>query len=194
MLLPLNCTASYHPGFLSPSEAKALYRYILEDCNINAHRIDTPGQTSSKSAFGKLMFIDEELRPQFPEFAYGKNFSWPSQLLALKQRVEAHTGRYFATCVCIWYPDGNIGVDYHSDKPAFGDTTILPSISLGAERNFQLREKATGEVLELLLGEGSMVIMGEHCQEHYEHCLPEDPACTKGRINLTFRQVGYPER
>lgn len=191
MTLPLNCAASYHPNFLSPAEAQALYRYILEDCNIDAHRIETPGQTLVKSAFGKLMFIDEELRPDFPEHAYGKNFGWPPEMLPLKQRVEAHTGRCFATCVCIWYPDGRIGVDYHADRPAFGDTTVLPSLSLGAERNFRLRENATGKVLELLLEEGSMVIMGKHCQERYEHCLPEDPECTEGRINLTFRQVGY---
>jgi alkylated DNA repair dioxygenase AlkB len=194
MRLPLNCTVSYHPSFLSIEEAKALYHYILHDCGIDKYRIDThtaagPGYTE----FGKLMFIDEEFRAtgRFPEEAYNKNFPWPPEMMGLKRRVEAHTGRVFGTCVCIYYPDGNIGVDYHSDQPAFGDTTVLPSISLGVERKFQLRENATGKVFEKRLETGSMIIMGEHCQDRYEHCLPEDPQCTEGRINLTFRQVGY---
>ena len=153
------------------------------------HTAEGPGYTE----FGKLMFIDEELKTagRFPEFAYGKNFPWPKEIRFLKERVEAQTGLVFGTCVCIWYPDGNIGVDYHSDQPAFGDTKVLPSISLGGERKFQLRENATGKVFEKRLETGSMIIMGEYCQERYEHCLPEDPECTEGRINLTFRQVGY---
>ncbi|MFK8161893.1 MAG: alpha-ketoglutarate-dependent dioxygenase AlkB [Lewinella sp.] len=194
MQLPLNCTASYHADFLSVAEAVTLYDYILHECGIDDFRITThTADGPGLAAFGKLMFIDEDLHQsgRFPEAAYGKNFPWPPEILTLKNRVEAHTGLVFGTCVCIWYPDGNIGVDYHSDQPAFGDTTVLPSISLGAERNFQLRENATGKVFEKRLETGSMIIMGAHCQDRYEHCLPEDPACTEGRINITFRQVGF---
>jgi alkylated DNA repair dioxygenase AlkB len=194
MLLPLNCTASYHSGFLSLEEANFLYDYILKVCGIDDFRIPTfTAKGACLTEFGKLMFVDQALHAsdRFPEAAYGKNFPWPPEMLPLKNRVEAHTGLVFGTCVCIWYPDGNIGVDYHSDRPAFGDTTVLPSISLGAERNFQLRENATQKVFEKRLEVGSMIIMGKHCQERYEHCLPEDPTCTEGRINLTFRQVGF---
>lgn len=194
MTLPLNCTVSYHPDFLSPAEASQLYDYILNECGIDDFRIATyTAEGPCLTEFGKLMFVDQELHTsgRFPEAAYGKNLPWPPEMLSLKNRVEAHTGLVFGTCVCIWYPDGNIGVDYHADRPAFGDTSTLPSISLGAERVFQLRENTTHKVFEKRLEAGSMIIMGEHCQERYEHCLPEDPDCTEGRINLTFRQVGY---
>lgn len=191
MLLPLNCTVSYHPGFLSEQEAHNLYHLIFSDYGIDQYRFLL--SDGSRSDSGKLMFIDEKHRAagRFPEEAYGKNFFWPPAMQALRERVEAHTGRRFGTCVCIYYPDGNVGVDYHADFPAFGDTTVLPSLSLGAERLFALREKATGVIFKQPLAPGSMIVMGEHCQDRYEHSLLLDPKCKVGRINLTFREIGF---
>ena len=109
----------------------------------------------------------------------------------LKKSIEKHTGIKFETCVCIFYPNGNSGVDFHSDYIAFGDTTIIPSLSIGEERIFLLREKETGKVNELKLENGSLLVMGEYCQERYEHALPLNSDYKKPRINLTFRKYGF---
>ncbi len=191
MTLPLNCEASYYRNFLSGEDAKAIYRELLEEYDIASERLTiAPGL---KSDFGKLMFIDEELKATdaLPEVGFGKSVVWSPRLKALRDRVEAVAGRSFHICVCIYYPDGNSGVDFHSDYVAFGDTNVIPSLSLGEERVFQLREKASGDVYEQLLEEGSMIIMGDGCQQRYEHALPTDPKYKNGRINLTFRPYGY---
>lgn len=73
---------------------------------------------------------------------------------------------------------------------AYGDTSTIPSLSLGEERKFCLREKQTLKVAEVLLKNGSLLIMGKDCQEKYEHALPIDSNYKKGRINITFRKYG----
>ncbi|MFX0557696.1 alpha-ketoglutarate-dependent dioxygenase AlkB [Maribacter sp. CXY002] len=100
-------------------------------------------------------------------------------------------GLVFQTCVCIFYPDGNSGIDYHSDKTAFGDTAIIPSISLGEERQFCLREKKNMSTTKLILKHGSLLVMKDGCQERFEHSLPTDVKYLKPRINLTFRKYGF---
>lgn len=42
------------------------------------------------------------------------------------------------------------------------------------------------------LPNGSLLLMGDGCQERYEHSLPLDPGCTAPRINLTFRPFDWP--
>ena len=80
---------------------------------------------------------------------------------------------------------------YHSDLLAFGDTSFIPSISLGEERKFALGEKATLEIFETVLENGSLLVMEENCQARYEHSLLIDPIYKNGRINLTFRLYGF---
>ncbi len=112
-------------------------------------------------------------------------------MFALKQKVEQYADTNFYCCVCIFYPDGNAGIDYHSDQVAFGDTSIIPSISLGEERTFNLREKQNKTVNSMVLKHGSLLIMDKGCQENYEHSLPIRKKYKNPRINLTFRKYGF---
>lgn len=194
MRLPLNCTVDYFPDFLSSSEAKAIYKELLKTYKINTLKTKIITSHGDRfSDYGKIMFIDEALVTSnaFPEIQWGKSALWSPTMLAVKGKVEQFTGTTFQVCVCIYYPDGNSGVDFHSDYIAFGDTSLIPSLSLGEERLFQLREKQTSNIYELALAEGSLLLMGEHCQERYEHGLPTDPKYKTGRINLTFRRYGF---
>ncbi len=190
MTLPLNCQATYHREVLSKQEAEDLYQELLAEYDVASLKLQiAPGL---KTDFSKLMFIDKQLKEAeaFPEAAYGKSVTWSEKLSKIKRKVEDLAGMVFHVCVCIYYPDGNSGIDFHADYPDFGDINVIPSISLGEERVFQLREKASGSIYEILLEEGSMVIMGDGCQQNYEHALPLDPKYKNGRINLTFRPYG----
>ncbi|WP_420573102.1 alpha-ketoglutarate-dependent dioxygenase AlkB [Kordia sp.] len=192
--LPVNCSATYVEEFLSKETATKLYKLLISKYNIAEQTLKiTVNDKVSHLETRKIMFVDEELYSEntFPEEIWGKTAIWPDELREIKEQVETFTGISFSTCVCIYYPDGNYGVTYHSDFPAFGDTTTIPSLSIGEERIFCLREKESLQVHDILLQEGSMFIMGENCQERYEHSLPTNPVYTKGRINLTFRQYGY---
>lgn len=188
----LHCEVAYYPSFLSREEADELYQYLVGTYSLEP----VPFQLASGGVFtadyGKLSFLDHDL---FESKAYtaeewGRITCFPEPLSDVKNRVEELTGKQFQVGVCIYYPDGKSGVDYHSDYIAFGDTSVIPSLSLGEERDFCLREIASGEVVKKQLEHGSLFIMGKGCQERYEHSLPLDERYTNPRINITFRQFG----
>ncbi len=193
MKLPLNCNAEYFPNFLAPEEADQLFRFLTESFDLSNFELKLPDGNSFYTNFGKLTFMEEEilakrgLRPEELNIVS----VWTEAILPVKHRVEKLTGRTFGVGVCIHYPDGHSGIAYHADPANFGDTTVIPSLSLGEERVFCLRENATGEVYSLTLKNGSLLVMGEHCQERYEHALPVNPIYKNPRINITFRQFGY---
>jgi len=192
--LSLNCSLEYHNLFLSIDESERLYRYLIGLNELKEMaKVETLTGECFYQNYGKLMFISNRLYDEhkFPETIWGNTMVWSKEMEIVKKRIEKRIGKKFETCVCIYYPDGNSGIDYHSDLVAFGDTTIIPSISLGEEREFLLREKSTLKEHKLILNNGSLVIMGENCQDLYEHSLPINSIYKKGRINLTFRQYGF---
>jgi alkylated DNA repair dioxygenase AlkB len=193
MKLPLNCEVEYISDFLDSSNANALFvelRELIKKVNYSPETIDGRKYLVS---FEKVMFLDDQLLSEntFPEKQWGPTRAWTKKLYTLKEKIETLCNQKFAVCVLIYYPDGNSGVDFHSDFSAFGDTSIIPSVSLGEEREFKLREKSTGVEVSQTLENGSLIIMGKHCQDRYEHSLIVDPKYKNPRINLTFRKHGY---
>ena len=88
------------------------------------------------------------------------------------------------------------------------DDITIGSVSLGAERWFELRPKpgkwcqppeapgATPTIVRpgrkrhrIRLKSGSLLVMAGATQRHWQHALPADSACDSVRINLTFRHV-----
>ena len=190
----INHVINYNEGFLTIEESDKLFKQLMGYPELTKMmELENPTGEKLKYNFGKMMFLDRELinKNAFPKSIWGNNMVWSEYIIPIKKRIENYINEEFQTCVCIFYPDGNSGVDYHSDEIAFGDTNIIPSISLGEERQFCLREKQTGTINSMILKHGSLLIMKEGCQEHYEHCLPLDAKYLKPRINLTFRKNGF---
>jgi hypothetical protein len=188
----VSAVSTYTETFLSQQEATALFQELMQcPALTNMLELETPSG-SFKYDFGKMMFLDHDLvgKNAFPAAIWGNNMEWSKPMLSIKKRIEGMLNEEFQTCVCIYYPDGNSGVDFHSDEIAFGDTATIPSISLGEERHFCLREKATQEVHTTLLKHGSLIVMEEGCQQYFEHSLPVDAKYLNPRINLTFRKYG----
>lgn len=194
MKLNLNCDAAYIESFLTMSESTALYQHLFTFKElICKFTLALANGEQYQENYGKMMFIDSNLfqENRFPASIWGPSQAWSESMMLVKDRIESRTGHRFETCVCIYYPDGNAGVDYHSDPVAFGDTTHIASVSIGQERVFLLREKLTGKVDEILLQNGSLLMMGEGCQDRYEHALPLDNRYKKPRFSLTFRKYGF---
>ena len=141
----------------------------------------------------KILFLTDELieRNTHPEQIHGKGHPWSGAMEALRGRVEALLQKQFEVAMCLYYPDGNFFAGYHFDQQTSGAQTILPSISLGEVRKFIFRDNETSEEYSLDLADGSLLVMGEHCQNRYEHSLPKDPRCRRGRINITFREPAF---
>lgn len=194
MKLPLNCEVSYHSDFLDATRSQQLFEHLMGFEELTSpHKVTMATGNTLAFDHGKMMFIDEQLLANnaLPEEIWGHSKVWTPLMAKLKTEVEQLSGHSFGVCVAIYYADGNVGVGYHSDPPAFGDTQCIPSLSLGEERMFNLREKTTTKEYSLLLEQGSLLVMGDQCQQRYEHALPTDTAYTQPRINLTFRQYGF---
>lgn len=192
--LPEYCHVAYHPNLLTKAESDELYGLLVKEYDFTPLKLYEENGETIYSDFLKRMFLTEELynKEVLPAEKWGSSSVDPPILVHIKKRIKTLTGWPLDVAVGILYPDGQTGVDFHSDYSAFGDTSMIASLSLGAERMFQLRHKATGKVHKYVLEHGSVFIMGENCQEEYEHALPPDPDCVDVRINLTFRCYGYP--
>ena len=72
---------------------------------------------------------------------------------------------------------------------AHGAENLIATLSLGGPRRFRLRPRdGSGQVTEVEMTPGSVVMMAGATQDHYEHELPlrdGDPP----RISLTFRSI-----
>jgi len=193
MKLQLNCEVEYFKDFLELNRANELFIELISLVKKLDYRPETEDGEIYNVNFGKIMFVDQGLLDEnrFPEQHWGQTKPWTDKLETVKKLIENHTNQKFQVCVLIYYPDGNSGVDFHSDYVAFGDTSIIPSISLGEEREFIFREKESGNKFVTALENGSLITMGKYCQERYEHSLPINPDYKNQRINLTFRKYGY---
>jgi len=194
MRIPLDCSVHYLPDFLSQEEAAELYRVLIEDYHLDKARmiIEAGGKIIRTDSF-KILFSTAELIEQnsHPEHIHGKCHVWSGVMANLRKKVERLLDKQFEIAMCLFYPDGNYFSGYHFDQQTSGHHTILPSISLGEVREFMFRENSSGDVYSLDLGHGSLLVMGEYCQNRYEHSLPKDPRNKSGRINITFREPSF---
>lgn len=105
----------------------------------------------------------------------------------LKSKVENLLNKEFELAMCLYYPR-NYFAPHHNDQTTSEFKTILPSISLGAEREFNFNDKISNEAYSLDLANGSLLIMGSYCQSRYTHSLLQNTKYKKGRIHITFRE------
>lgn len=111
---------------------------------------------------------------------------WAAELLA---RVSEVAGCRFNSILLNRYRDGRDSIAWHrDDERELGQRPIVASLSLGAARRFLVRERATKEVSEVLLGHGDLLVMPAGMQDTHEHSIPKT-AVAGERISLTFRRL-----
>ena len=119
-----------------------------------------------------------------------KGLSWTPELLKIKELIESHTGAKYNACLLNLYHTGEEGMGWHSDdeKEILVNSSIA-SLSIGAERKFAFKHKATKETLSVILENGSLLEMKGSIQQNWWHSLPKTKKVSVPRINLTFRQM-----
>ncbi|MBY4677673.1 alpha-ketoglutarate-dependent dioxygenase AlkB [Marinobacterium arenosum] len=134
MKLPMSCDVEYLESFVSKAESTELFEWFYANCDIQKlEEILMADGTNHPVRPWKIMFVDQELEDYaiFSE-VHGRNrMKWPPLIEVIRDRIEQLTGVEFSVCVCLYYPNGEEGIGFHSDPPAFGPTTPLPSISVG---------------------------------------------------------------
>ena len=179
----------YLPAFLTDDEANDALGVLMAIIPWQQHRIQLFGRE-----------VEEPRLTSWhgsPEASYRysgrtrKPLPMTPGLTAVRRRLNQILGVDFNGVLLNRYRDGSDSMGWHSDdEPELGPEPQIASISLGAERRFLLRERASHQkVAELWLQHGSLLLMSGHSQSTYQHAVPKTTKPVAERINLTFRNV-----
>jgi alkylated DNA repair dioxygenase AlkB len=170
--------------FLNATESKELFNKLLRETHWEQKEIKISG---------KLMKI-----PRLTAWHGEKNYTysgiknnpqpWTETLMKIKEAIEKETWLEFNSCLLNLYRNEKDSISWHSDdEPELGSYPIIASLSLGATRKFQTKEKRSGTIANYELKNGSLLIMPDGFQKTHLHQLPKSAKAIGMRINLTFR-------
>jgi alkylated DNA repair dioxygenase AlkB len=179
----------YHPGVFDKLESK---EYMSEFIN------NVPWQQRIVAMYGKPI-ITPRLTAWYGDAGTDYAFSgtkfdplpWTSELLLIKQRVEAVAGVSFNSVLLNYYRDGNDSVAWHSDdETELGADPVIASVSFGQMRRFDVRNKTDHQKKHSVnLESGSLLLMKGNLQHNWEHQVAKSKKPLKERVNLTFRVI-----
>jgi len=121
--------------------------------------------------------------------------SWTPLVQSIRERVESLTSERFNSVLLNYYRNGQDSVAWHADdEPELGPAPLIASVSFGAQRQFQFRPKQresakTPQKFQMLLRDGSIIVMGNTVQNKWMHQLPKEKNLDLPRVNLTFRNI-----
>ena len=187
-LLPKDGTVIYYGKVFSAEEAAKFYDYLLNEI---------PWKSDEAVIFGKLIETKRKVAwfgEQPFEYTYSGRTKraaiFTQQLLELKKKFEELTGETYNSCLLNLYHDGSEGMAYHSDgEKDLKKNGAIASLTFGAERKFSFKHKFTKEKVELVLENGSLLVMKDETQSFWLHRLPPTKKVNSPRINLTFRTI-----
>lgn len=101
------------------------------------------GSPLEKSPTSKLTLVNAKTRTAISPSKYQyPPRPIPTCLDLLRQRVEAATGATYNCCLVNYYASGDDSIAFHSDDERFlGTEPNIASLSLGGEREFQMKHK-----------------------------------------------------
>lgn len=115
---------------------------------------------------------------------------WSKELRKIKELIEPICEVEFNSVLLNLYRDGNDSISWHTDaEKELGENPLIASVNFGAERKFQIRHNETNEMHEIILKNGSLLIMKGELQHFWKHQVPKQKGIIKERINLTFRVI-----
>lgn len=125
------------------------------------------------------------------EYSYSgrklKPLPWSPLLASLRDRLTEITGSEFNSVLLNRYRGGRDSIGMHSDDEPGVQPTIA-SVSLGAERVFDMRRKdGTGSTIHVPLTHGSLLVMSGDTQRNWLHGIAKTRQPVGERVNLTFR-------
>ncbi len=187
-LLPQDGVVNYFGKVFSEAEADRYFEILMNTIQ---------WKNDEAVIFGKKIITKRKVAwygdREF-EYTYSKITKkahlWTTELLYLKQQVEATSGETYNSCLLNLYHSGDEGMGWHSDaEKDLKKNGAIASVSFGAERKFAFKHKQTKETISLNLENGSLLIMKDSTQTHWLHRLPPTKKVDSARINLTFRTI-----
>lgn len=187
-LLPKDGTVNYYGKIFNDKESAFYFNHLL-------NRI--PWKSDESVIFGKLITTKRKVAwfgEKLFEYTYSGRTKraeiFTPELLDLKKRCEEKTGETFNSCLLNLYHDGSEGMAWHSDgEKDLKKHGAIASVTFGAERKFAFKHKTTKEKVEVILENGSLLVMKDKTQDFWLHRLPPTTKVRTPRINLTFRTI-----
>ncbi len=187
-LLPNDGTVNYYGKLFSSQQANSFLEILLNQIEWKNDEAIIFGKrivTKRKVAW----YADHDFEYTYSNITK-KALPWTKELIALKKIVEKKTGEQFNSCLLNLYHTGEEGMAWHSD----GEKDLLKngaigSLSFGAERKFSFKHKVSKETVSLLLENGSLLVMKDDTQSHWQHRLSPTKKVFEPRVNLTFRTI-----
>jgi alkylated DNA repair dioxygenase AlkB len=187
-ILPSDGEVLYLGKVFNRKEVAQYYQTLLEKI---------PWKNDEAIIFGKH-YITKRKVAWFGDKTYSYKYSgvtkqahiWTPELLQLKQKVEEHSATTYNSCLLNLYHDGGEGMGWHSDaEKTLLDNGTIASVTLGAERKFSFKHKESKQRIDVLLENGSLLLMKGTTQKNWLHRLPPTKKVFSPRINLTFRTI-----
>lgn len=134
-------------------------------------------------------YSDNNLSYRYSNITFESN-AFMSVLNQIRHKISDYCQHEFNAVLANLYRNENDSVGWHSDdETELGINPVIASLSLGVERDFQLKHIITKEKKTLVLAPGSLLIMRGTTQHYWQHCIPKRRNSKLPRINLTFRKV-----
>jgi alkylated DNA repair dioxygenase AlkB len=179
----------YIPEFLTQTEAEQLFNELQSSIDWRQDQVTVYGK---KHPIPRLQAFIADLGVSYTYSGFKLTGSgFPHYIETLKERIAAQTQTRFNALLANLYRDGKDHMGWHSDdERELGAKPVIASLSLGAERTFQLRNRRTPKQrIDIELASGSLLIMGPELQHQWQHALPKRLRVSQPRINLTFRYI-----
>jgi alkylated DNA repair dioxygenase AlkB len=178
----------FYPAFFSPEESAAYFEKLRETILWEQQEL---------KMFGKAILMPRLIAWYGDE---GKSYSysgithqphaWTKELLEIKSRLEDVSKISFNSVLLNLYRDEKDSVGWHSDdEKELGKNPMIASVSFGEERDFQFKHKTKDLRQNILLTNGSFLLMAGETQHHWLHRIPKTKKAVAARLNLTFRLI-----
>ena len=186
-----DCFVDYYPDFLGEDQADAILALAKSlPCQQNPlwvrRSVLEPHLACWVADAGVNLRYSGAVMEPHPE-------CWTDDLRQLHRKVEAVAGCNYQGILFNNYRDGTDSIGWHRDKKsAMGESVVIPSVSLGISRLFELGVKA-GSGYEPRFAvrpvHGSLLVMRGNTNKEFYHRVEPDTAVSEQRFNLTFRMT-----
>ena len=170
-ILPYDGVTNYYGVILNAEKSHFYYSRLLDSIQ---------WKNDEAIIFGKLIttkrkvawYGEEEFSYTYSKITKTANL-WTPELLELKHLVEKESGETYNSCLLNLYHSGEEGMAYHSDgEKMLKKDGAIASLSLGAQRKFSFKHKNTKERIDIVLEQGSLLVMKDVTQSFWLHRLP----------------------
>ena len=187
-LLPFDGVTNYHGIILDQEQCAFFYQKLMDTIQF---------KNDEAIIFGKKIITKRKVAWYgSSEFSYTYSkitktaVLFTKELLALKAIVEKESGETYNSCLLNLYHSGEEGMGYHSDgEKMLKKNGAIASISLGVARKFSFKHKENKQRIDIVLENGSLLVMKKETQANWVHRLPPTKKVNSPRINLTFRTI-----